>query len=489
MARFLGIDIGDHAIRGALVRTALRKVELERYVEIPLTVSPGDPARGPELEQAGRNLLSALPAPPDSVVASAPGDVISLRTVELPSSVRKRIDDVLPFELEASLPYDTDDAVIDHQPIATEGDQMKLLVASMMKDHVRSTLEDLRQAGIEPRELAAGSAALDGLVNLMPELKTSEPILLLDMADHHTDLCFLLDGRCVFGRTVAVGIEDLPGSASELERGLRRTLTAYRVEGFAAPSAVYLCGSGAAASGTREWLADRLGESISLLQLPQPLEGAASAVFGRAAALAGRGVLGGHHINLRTGEFAAADTGGRLVEHVNLITTCAVAVVMSIMFSLKAQQSVLIDEQADLRDQLGKTTKAVLGRTVEDPELVAKQISNPKSSDPLPQFDAFDTLAAVSSLVAEGVEHEVRRLRIDVAQDKKEGRMELQGSLTTLEERDSMVEALEGHPCFHDIERGKTTPARGKERINYQIEATLRCPGDGIAKKKGKGKD
>ena len=57
--------------------------------------------------------------------------------------------------------------------------------------------------------------------------------------------------------------------------------------------------------------------------------------------------------------------------------------------------------------------------------------------------------------------------------------MELQGVLPSLSDRDKIVNQLGSHPCFHDIELGKTTPIGNDNRINYQIEATLQCPGEG----------
>ncbi|MGD8859809.1 MAG: pilus assembly protein PilM [Myxococcales bacterium] len=485
MARYLGVDIGDHAIRGVLIRSALRKVEIERYVEIPLSQPPDSPARAPELAEAGRNLLAALPATPDTVIGSVPGDHVSLRTVTLPAAVKKRIDDVLPFELEAVLPYSPSDAIVDHQPIGTHGSEMQLLVASALRHHVEHTIEDMRAASLDPRELAAGAAALDGLVNVMPELKTTQPLLLLHVGDRHTEFCLMVDGRCVHARTLDVGIEDLPDHADDLERGLRRTLAATRVEGLDTPARVLLSGPGAMASGSREWLASKLEQEVEVLRPPAPESGQGSAAFGKAAALAARGVLGGHHINLRSGDLAPTDMGADLSSHINLFVTCAVLVVMAVMFSLKAQQSLLLDEQDALRDQLAETSKGVLGRTIDDPALVEKAIEDPKGRDPLPGFDAFDVLEAISSSIDTDISHDVRRLRVEVADEKHEGLFEMQGSLESLGQRDQVVARLESHACFDEIERGRTTPARGESRINYTIEAKVQCPADKGKKKSG----
>ena len=175
MARFLGIDIGDSALRGVLVRSSLRKLEVERYVEIPLTQLPDTPGRLPELNEASRNLLRALGATPDAIVAGLAGEETSLRVIELPAAARKRIAEVLPFELETVLPYDPHDAIIDYQPIASDQGTLRVLSAAVLRPHVAQTLERLRQIGLEPRELAAGAAALDGLGILLPELKAQGP--------------------------------------------------------------------------------------------------------------------------------------------------------------------------------------------------------------------------------------------------------------------------------------------------------------------------
>jgi hypothetical protein len=495
MARFLGIEIGTTALRGALVRSALRKLEVERYVEIPLVAPPGSPARLPELAEAGRSLLRALPAAPDAVVAALPGDEVSLRVVELPAAARKRIAEILPFELEAILPYDPHDAVFDYQPVGTSDGQLKVLAASVLPPHVTSALEGLRQAGLEPRELAAGAAALDGLCNLLPELREQGPTLVIDLGDHRTDMCFLQAGVCVFARTIGLGIEDMPDAAEDAQHELQRTLMSFRGAGLPPPTAVQVCGTGAAAEGALGWIASALGVTPSMvqaLQLPPEsgAQGAPSAAFGHVAALAARGAMGRRRINLRTGRFATKDARSQMLEHVNLIVTCAVVVVMAAMFALKAKQMLLTDEQTALKNELGAITKEVFGQSISEPAQAEALAKNPRSNDPLPRFDAFDALDALSAAVKEDISHEVRRLVLEVADEKREGRMELQGVLESLVQRDELVSQLEKHPCFHDIQLGRTSPAGNEKRINYQIEAVVQCPGEGgddAKRKKKKG--
>ena len=157
---------------------------------------------------------------------------------------------------------------------------------------------------------------------------------------------------------------------------------------------------------------------------------------------------------------------------------------MTGMFSLKAQQKVLADEQQKLQDDLATATEKMLGKQVSDPAVVEAMVKSPKNTDPLPIFDAFDALGAVSASIPADVAHEVRRLRVEVADEKRQGQLELVGLIESLGKRDRIADELRKHPCFREIELGKTTPTGGDNRINYTVEATVQCPGQADPKAK-----
>jgi general secretion pathway protein L len=285
---------------------------------------------------------------------------------------------------------------------------------------------------------------------------------------------------------------DMPDAADEARRELQRTLTSLRAAGVAAELPAYFCGSGASGQGVREWLSHALGRDVQPLEVPAALTGrpTSPALFGRALSLAARAAFGRRRIDLRKGDLASSVSAGQLGSHLNVAMVGAVAVVVAAMFSLKAQQSLLVAEEEALTSELASVTKEVLGEAIEDAALAEAKIKNPKSSDPLPRFDAFDAVAALSASIPSDVIHEVRRLRVEIADEKGEGRFELQGSLDSLGHRDALVATLDGHPCFKDIQPGKTNTT-GAEKIAYQLEAKLQCPGEGSAdgKKKSKASD
>jgi general secretion pathway protein L len=268
---------------------------------------------------------------------------------------------------------------------------------------------------------------------------------------------------------------------------VRQTLAAYRASGAQVPDKLYLGGQGPLEELAAE-LAHQTGITVELLVLPQTEGGSALPLaYTRAAALAGRALISGKRINLRVGEFASTRARGDLSSQLSMLAMCGVAVLLCLVFALKARQSVLVDEQNALAKQLGDTTQRVFGKKEITASKVQALLDSPPNENPLPRFDAYDALAAISDAVdgaPDNIVHEVRHIRIDLAEDRKEGKLELQGALASIEQRDAIVTQLEAHGCFREIQRGKTSPGRNTEQVNYQIEAKVQCPGEAPAKKK-----
>ncbi len=330
-------------------------------------------------------------------MASLDGAEASLRVVSLPAGAAKRAAEVLPFELESLLPFAPEDAVIDHQPVDQQGTEVRLLAAAVPKDKVATRLAELTEAGAEPRELAVGAAALDGVVVLAPTLVTSEPQLIVEVGNEATDICLLVNGHCEMARTLSTGVAQARSGALEAE--LKRTMVAYRAAGGAAPTRILLAGDVAVDANAPGWLEEKLGAPVSQLPLP-PGPGAGEGGIGRfarAAALAGRATTRGKRIDLRIGEFAPSRKGGAIARNARVIALCAATLMLSFMFSIYARWSVLDDENEALTAELSHETQEAFGDPAETAAEARDLITRgPRTRDPLPRFDAYDVLDAIS---------------------------------------------------------------------------------------------
>ena len=114
----LGIDIGARTIRGTLIRATLRAMSVERYLEVPLPALSEDTPRDQQVLVGLCQLvaqLAQLGSTPDAIITAIDGTRASLRAVEIPVAAKKRLSEVLPFELESVLPFAIDEAIIDYQ--------------------------------------------------------------------------------------------------------------------------------------------------------------------------------------------------------------------------------------------------------------------------------------------------------------------------------------------------------------------------------------
>jgi len=397
--------------------------------------------------------------------------------------VAKRVDEVLPFELEALLPFDADETVTTYQPLAEGETEIQVLAAAVPRDTVARHLDRLLSTGVDPKELAVGAAALDGLVPLVPSLGSDRPIAIVDMGADTTDVCFLAGGRCHLARTLTGGV-DLLRSERRAQLGvrIRQTLAAFQAQDQRAPAALFLSGDGADVPLAADWLEEVSEVETRLLPLPAA-PGASDEDrprFARALALAGRGAYPGRRIDLRKGEFAYRRATGQLRQHARLIAFCSALVFVAIAFSIGARLHVLSAEGERLETDLATATEEAFGLAVQSPDRARELLEGGVTTeDPMPRFDAFDVLDAISGAIPPEIRHDTRRLEIEIDDEDQDGKFEIQGRVASIAERDAIVAQLDAHECFGEIDKGATSPGTNNQGLNYRLEVDVRCPGAG----------
>lgn len=494
MGTILGLDIDPTAVRGVVLKTALRKSQITAYLTVPIA-----PAATPEeheeiVRAAVRQLIASIGQPPDRVITELSGDEASIRKLTLPAKVAKKVAELLPNELEGLVPFEPEDSIIDHQVIETTSAELKLLAAIAPKDKVRAHLERMISLGVEPREVAVGAVALDGLVPIVPALAAPGPHCLVDIHPEGTDVCIVQNGTCHFARTLSVCIADLDqGRQHVLERELRQTMAAWRVDGGATPSTFYLCGAMATREGAAAWLQHIVAAPVEILPLPAApgSDDVTRPAFSRAAALAGRALGRGKRIDARQGEFAAKQTMTAVRQHLPLIAGCAAALLLAFMFSSYARYTVLEERRAQLQDELARVTERYFGTEARTAEAAQRLLTTGSEyDDPMPVFDAYDALAAISSSISESITHDVSQLHIDLGDGEESARFTLRGSVQDAAAPSRIRSALESYrhvqqrggqevrlACFHDLELGSTD--RVGESYRYRIEGAIRCRPEG----------
>lgn len=486
MAIILGIDIGTHSVRGALVRTSMRTFEVDRYVEVAIPQLASHGKKPAVYASALRELMQALPTSPDSIYAAVDGMRGSLRILSIPVATKKRAAEVIPFELESVLPFPLEEAVIDFQELATKDGELSLMTAAVPEHAVEETLSFFQEAELSPRELTLGSLSLEGVVQFLPQ-PSGEPWMLVHVDREESDVCLLRDGHVELCRTFDEGTASLKSGARAVQNALHQTLMKYRAEGGALPEKLLVMGEGALDAELVRSLGAALGIPAEAAQLPpaKASSGQISPVFGKALGLAGRALRRGKRIDLRKGKFATTHGVNELRSYALLAAACALALAFSYTFSVWAKYRVLSEERDALAEKLASVTEQSFGEKTSSVTRARELLEGGgRNKDPLPRFDAFRALGAISAAVPESVPHDTRKLDITLDEDGHTGKFELSGQIPDLAARDTVAEAIEAHECIEQLERGKTSTVPGQDKKSYLLEGVIACPG---AVKKTKG--
>ncbi|MDB4977515.1 MAG: ral secretion pathway protein [Myxococcaceae bacterium] len=488
MATTLGIDIGARSIRGALIRTSLRALSVERYVEVNIEALSASSPRAELVQVALRQLLDELGSAPDSIVAAVDGARASLRAIKLPLAAKKRIGEVLPFELDPLLPFPIDEAVLDYQEIGPRDGELAFLAAAVPEAAVGEVLALYAGAQITPRELAVGGAALDGLMTFVTPPEEGAT-LLIHLDTHASDICIVRGNKqCELARSLNEGAESAVARPLLFRTALNQTVMKYRAEGGPAIEKVLVMGVGADDPAVLQRISDALQVQVESVALPtvSGSETLPSPVFGRALALAGRTVRRSKRIDMRRGKYALPRGVSQLRDYALLATVCVLAVMLSYTFSVWAEYRALSEERDALSLKLSKVAELHFGESTTSPKRARELLEGGGGTrDPLPRFDAFRALGAISGAIPDAIVHDTRRLEINVDEGGQTGSFVLQGQIPDLTARDIVADALEAHECIEQLERGKTSTMPGAERKNYTVEGVLACPG---AKRPTKGK-
>ena len=335
MSTYLGIDIGTTAVKVAAVRTAYRKVQLIGMASVEV-VQAGGVAEA--ISMAARAVMGDKHGFGDAIAIAIEGSRATVKIVTLPANAAKQLAEVLPFELEASLPFDLADAVFDYRQLAgvreKKGEELAVLAGVAKTVDVQARIDVLKGAlGVEPERVGLGAFPIANLLGFIPTLGEGI-VAIVDLGTVSSDVVILSNGEPLFARTIGLGTKGLPGTAAKLARELRTTIAAHRAQGGEPPTRVLLCGGGAYVSGAEAFLSSALELPVEKLPMPaieaptlSPEQGATMARFAKAIGLAvglGPRPVG---LNLRRGPLAFERGMAWVKERVPLLAGLAASVI------------------------------------------------------------------------------------------------------------------------------------------------------------------
>lgn len=195
----IGVDLGASSVKAVVAERGFRSIEIQSFHEI----SVQDADRYPLQE-----LIDQVRKPGASYAFRLAGDRVALRVLSLPFSDTKSIEQVIPGEVEAVLPFSLSEIVYDTHIGSRTAEGSRVVVAAARQTNVATFLKELSDAGADPRILDAEPLGLGALTQVDPQLKEGN-VLIVDAGHRKTGVVALEAGSVTFGRTLARGASSL----------------------------------------------------------------------------------------------------------------------------------------------------------------------------------------------------------------------------------------------------------------------------------------
>ncbi|MBA2320788.1 MAG: pilus assembly protein PilM, partial [Deltaproteobacteria bacterium] len=152
MARLLAIDLGSHAVKVTVFRNVSRQWTLEGRWDQRVEQSGAVPALDERLAALDALFLGQpqlRPTGSDAVAFALPGDIATFHRITMPFSDRSKVEQTLPFAIEAEVPFDLDQMVLGWR-VVSSGPQTQVLTALVRRDRLETWIGALDQHGFDP---------------------------------------------------------------------------------------------------------------------------------------------------------------------------------------------------------------------------------------------------------------------------------------------------------------------------------------------------
>jgi len=478
--RILGLDIRQDGITAVMVVTGIKGPWVDDYVHISIP-DPEEPEM--DIAAALARMAQQMDVPGSTCVVSLPVDHVSFRNIQVPFREKKKIRQVLPFELEPALPRPVDSLVIDFQS-SQSSDQAGLthvVTAGIEAATLDSYTATLASQSIRPKSITIGSCTLAACIDRFAD--TPENWLLVDAGDRETTVVGMSSGQICFARALP-GLSGESGTSASIGRGIRQVLTGFEDLAHLVfqPQLLMVTGSGRGKTGLAQELSESLDlpvEETDLLRhaqmLPRglhtDLEEALDTDHALALALSEAEGIGS--LNFRTGPFAEESFW---IEHKKslLRTGILAAMVLVSVISYYLIDAYYVQRRIERLDQqLTGIFAATFPRAskIVDPVLQMrgklKEIKQRAliASNPGESPRAIDILNQISSGIP--VETDVRLTRLDIG----DGNVRLTGDTDTYNSVDGMKSRLAQETAFKNVIITSSKMNKSGNRVDFKLKA------------------
>ena len=218
-----GIDLGTWSVKFTVLEVGFRHTRVVSTYEERVVVDERPFAE--RQREALRQGVTRLPGG-GTVYFALPGEMLTLRVLDLPFADARKIEQVVGYEMEGQIIHELNDVILDHRVLSARGqvavgdEGCRALVVAARIEDVREFLTAMAADGVEPHSLYV--APLLYRPRTPAVVVEGEPLpcrVVADIGHRRTNLCFVVGDEAVFARTLHHGGEDLTRALQQASNG------------------------------------------------------------------------------------------------------------------------------------------------------------------------------------------------------------------------------------------------------------------------------
>ncbi|WP_027186507.1 PilN domain-containing protein [Desulfovibrio inopinatus] len=491
----LGLELGPTHVRAVALSSTLRETTLAFADSRPLPREYDHEF----LAETAATLIQSAGFAPDVIVAGLPLRDVFMRRFTFPFSSTNKIRQVLPFELEPTLPWSLEDVVYSFQKGPHTEQGQLVLCAIVLKSTLAAYLGALNAKGIDPDIIDISASGLNALAKQLTGVLSPTP-LFLHIQHGETLLHVQRDMTPVLFRTLPAGIDGLiseDGSSAidiskagqlheseTLAQGIQLSLLSAREEKDAPPpDMVVVTGRAALSKPALQTLSSLIEHSIVVVDGYPPgiaasIDGIDPAVAENALALglACRGSHKGEGFDFRVAEFGRLGTSLSWEKEAIIIGACFVVVLLAWISSVVVDISLKRQRLNTYNTEIAASFKRVLpdlGTGYTDRQRLSilrnhvAELQNSGASNSDGPIKVVDMLGRISRALPENMDVTVESLNISQQTAR------LNALTTTFNDVQAIKKNLIDSGGFEDVDIRDSKIGAGGQGVEFVMEMDL----------------
>lgn len=221
--RILSIDMRDNAISAILIKSGIKGNHIEAHCSVRFDQAPADVENS--LFWALSCISDQVKAPGATCLFSVPPSWVTYRNIKVPFRERKKIQQMLPMELESGLAVPVDCLTIDFD-IVQKGEFTDVIAAAVKTEALDEAFAALQHLNITPQYITTGPVA-EALCLVRAGKQKWNNFLFISIDEAYATICMVFSQKLYLARTFPLPQADPGQRAGRLVRECLRLTASF----------------------------------------------------------------------------------------------------------------------------------------------------------------------------------------------------------------------------------------------------------------------